>query len=74
MLRERIAQRFQLMLKQGFIEEVETLQARGDLSLEMPSMRCVGYRQVWEYLDGIMGYEEMTEKAITATRQLAKGR
>lgn len=72
LLRERIAQRFQLMLKQGFIEEVETLQARGDLSLEMPSMRCVGYRQVWEYLDGIMGYEEMTEKAITATRQLAK--
>ncbi len=71
-LRERIAQRFHLMLQQGFIEEVETLRARGDLSLQMPSMRCVGYRQVWEYLDGVMTYEEMTEKAITATRQLAK--
>ncbi len=71
-LRQRIAIRFKQMLQMGFIEEVETLRARGDLNLDMPSMRCVGYRQVWEYLDGLMTYDEMTEKAITATRQLAK--
>lgn len=72
LLRQRIAQRFQQMLKQGFIEEVEALRARGDLSLDMPSMRCVGYRQVWEYIEGGLSHEEMVEKAITATRQLAK--
>lgn len=71
-LRERIAVRFRQMLKQGFIEEVEALRARGDLNLDLPSMRCVGYRQVWEYLDGVMDYDDMVEKAITATRQLAK--
>lgn len=72
LLRERIAMRFEQMLKQGFIEEVEALRARGDLHLDLPSMRCVGYRQVWEQLDGLMTYGEMKEKAITATRQLAK--
>lgn len=72
LLRERIALRFHHMLELGFIEEVEALRARGDLHLELPSMRCVGYRQVWEYLDGSMGFEEMKEKGITATRQLAK--
>jgi tRNA dimethylallyltransferase len=71
-LRQRIAQRFQQMLKQGFIDEVEALKARGDLSLDMPSMRCVGYRQVWEYIEGVLSHDEMVEKAITATRQLAK--
>lgn len=71
-LRQRIAQRFHVMLEQGFIEEVKALWARGDLNLDMPSMRCVGYRQVWEYLEGKMDYETMVEKAITATRQLAK--
>lgn len=71
-LRQRIAQRFELMLQQGFVEEVEALRARGDLHLDLPSMRCVGYRQVWEYLDGMTSYAEMSEKAITATRQLAK--
>jgi len=72
LLRQRIAQRFLQMLKQGFIEEVEALRARGDLSLEMPSMRCVGYRQVWEYIEGGLSHGEMVEKAVTATRQLAK--
>lgn len=72
LLRQRIAQRFHQMLKQGFIDEVEALRARGDLSLDMPSMRCVGYRQVWEYIEGVLSHDEMVEKAITATRQLAK--
>jgi tRNA dimethylallyltransferase len=71
-LRERIAQRFHLMLEQGFVDEVRTLMNRGDLTLDMPSMRCVGYRQVWEYLEGKMDFDTMVEKAITATRQLAK--
>ncbi len=72
LLKQRIAQRFYQMLELGFIDEVEALRRRGDLNLQMPSMRCVGYRQVWEYLDGEMSYDEMTEKAIIATRQLAK--
>ncbi len=72
LLRKRIAIRFEQMLKEGFIDEVEALRARGDLHLDLPSMRCVGYRQVWEHLDGMMTYGDMTEKAITATRQLAK--
>ena len=71
-LRERIAKRFHQMMELGFIDEVESLRARGDLNLEMPSMRCVGYRQVWEYLDGSMNYDEMTERGIIATNQLAK--
>ncbi|MBV8667453.1 MAG: tRNA (adenosine(37)-N6)-dimethylallyltransferase MiaA [Burkholderiaceae bacterium] len=74
-LHTRIAARFELMLadkKNGLIAEVEQLRARGDLHLGLPSMRCVGYRQAWEYLDGLYGYEEMREKGIAATRQLAK--
>lgn len=71
-LHERIERRFDLMLNQGFIEEVEGLRARGDLSLDLPSMRAVGYRQVWEYLDGTLGREAMRERGIVATRQLAK--
>ena len=72
LLRRRIALRFQLMLELGFIDEVEALRARGDLHLDLPSMRCVGYRQAWEYLDGGMSFDEMKEKAIIATGQLAK--
>ena len=72
LLKQRISQRFHQMLELGFIDEVEALRARGDLNLDMPSIRCVGYRQAWEYLDGLSTYEEMTEKAIIATRQLAK--
>jgi tRNA dimethylallyltransferase len=71
-LHERIARRFHLMLQQGFVEEVEALYRRGDLGPEMPSIRCVGYRQVWQYLDGELSYDEMSEKGIVATRQLAK--
>jgi tRNA dimethylallyltransferase len=71
-LHERIAQRFSQMLTEGFLDEVKSLVARGDLNLEMPSMRSVGYRQVWEYLLGNYSYDEMCEKGIIATRQLAK--
>lgn len=71
-LHQRIALRFQLMLEQGFIEEVEALRQRSDLHLELPSMRSVGYRQVWKYLEGEYDYSEMVERGIIATRQLAK--
>jgi len=71
-LHERIARRFRLMLEQGFVEEVEALFRRGDLSPDLPSIRCVGYRQVWQYLAGELSREEMSEKGIVATRQLAK--
>ena len=71
-LHDIIAQRFRNMLEQGFIDEVETLYRRGDLSEKMPSIRAVGYRQVWAYLQGEDDLETMTEKAIIATRQLAK--
>ena len=71
-LHDRIAQRFRNMLDNGFQREVESLRARGDLSLDLPSMRCVGYRQMWEYLDGSSDYEYMVERGIIATRQLAK--
>jgi tRNA dimethylallyltransferase len=71
-LHARIAQRFNIMLQQGLIEEVERLYRRGDLHPNLPAIRSVGYRQVWAYLDGLMNREEMHEKSIAATRQLAK--
>ncbi len=71
-LHERIEKRFHIMLEQGFENEVRQLWERGDLNLQMPSMRCVGYRQMWEYFDGVWSYDEMVEKGIIATRQLAK--
>lgn len=71
-LHERIAQRFQIMLEQGFEEEVRALWERGDLDLAMPSVRCVGYRQMWEYFSGQWDYETMQFKGVVATRQLAK--
>ncbi len=71
-LHDIIAQRFRTMLEQGFIEEVEVLYRRGDLTEKMSSIRAVGYRQVWTYLQGEDDLETMTEKAIIATRQLAK--
>ncbi len=71
-LRTRIAQRFELMLSQNFLEEVELLRARRGLRKDHPSMRSVGYRQMWEHLDGNLEYAEMKERAIIATRQLAK--
>lgn len=71
-LHRRIETRFLHMLKQGFVEEVEGLYKRGDLHADLPSMRAVGYRQVWNYLEGMYDYETMVEKGITATRQFAK--
>lgn len=72
LLHEKIAQRFKQMLAQGLIAEVEKLYQRGDLSPALPSIRAVGYRQVWSYLEGESDFDSMTEKAIIATRQLAK--
>jgi tRNA dimethylallyltransferase len=72
-LHERIARRFDLMLENdALIDEVEGLRRRGDLHPGLPSMRCVGYRQAWEYLDGHIDYRAMRETGIIATRQLAK--
>jgi tRNA dimethylallyltransferase len=71
-LHQLIAKRFNMMLEQGFIEEVARLKARNDLHLELPSMRCVGYRQCWQYLDNEFDHTTMVEKATAATRQLAK--
>lgn len=71
-LHERIALRFEQMLQQGFLAEVSGLRARGDLDLSLPSMRCVGYRQAWQHLDGDYDYAHMKERGIIATRQLAK--
>lgn len=72
LLHERIALRFSMMLEQGFEDEVKGLRARGDLNVNLPAIRAVGYRQMWEYLDGQYSYDEMIEKGIVATRQLAK--
>ncbi len=77
-LHQRIALRFDQMLEQGLIDEVKGLRARGDLHPALPAIRAVGYRQVWAYLDGLegkgpaMSEEELREKGIIATRQLAK--
>lgn len=71
-LRQRASLRFDLMIEAGFMDEVKTLYERGDLYEKLPSIRCVGYRQAWEYLEGKVDYEEMKFRAITATRQLAK--
>lgn len=71
-LHQRIEQRFLQMLEQGFVEEVRRLYQRPDLHPQLPSIRCVGYRQAWDYLDGKYSYEEMVERGIIATRQLAK--
>jgi tRNA dimethylallyltransferase len=75
-LHKRIARRFDIMLEEtpqgNLITEVEALRRRGDLHLGLPSIRCVGYRQAWEYLDGSIDYATMRETGIIATRQLAK--
>ena len=73
-LHHRIATRFDAMLNatHGLLDEVKVLRARGDLHLGLPSMRCVGYRQVWEYMDGDYNFQAMREQGIAATRQLAK--
>jgi tRNA dimethylallyltransferase len=71
-LHRRIAERFDRMLREGLVEELEDLRARHVLHAGMPSMRCVGYRQAWAYLEGQYGRDELRAKAIAATRQLAK--
>jgi len=75
-LHERIALRFDQMLGKrddtGIVAEVAGLRARGDLNPNLPSMRCVGYRQAWEYLDGAIDRAQLRETGIIATRQLAK--
>ena len=71
-LHERIAQRFDAMLGAGFLDEVRVLRARGDLHPELPAMRCVGYRQAWQALDGMFPMAQLRERGIIATRQLAK--
>ena len=71
-LHARIAQRFDAMLDAGLLDEVRTLYARGDLHPGLPSVRCVGYRQMWNHLDGIVDLDTAREQAIAATRQLAK--
>lgn len=71
-LHRRIAERFGAMLEQGLVAEVEGFHRRPDIHAELPSMRCVGYRQVWQYLENTIDYEAMRERGIIATRQLAK--
>jgi tRNA dimethylallyltransferase len=72
LLHARIERRFHQMLAEGLVKEVETLYRRGDLNDVLPAMRSVGYRQVWQHLAGELTYDEMIDKGIVATRQLAK--
>jgi tRNA dimethylallyltransferase len=71
-LHRRIAERFERMLKEGLVQELEALRKRHELHAALPSMRCVGYRQAWEYLEGNCDQVQLREKGIAATRQLAK--
>ena len=71
-LHDRIEQRFALMLENGFVDEVRQFYQRDDMHLDLPAMRAVGYRQVWEYLDGQQDSQQMQERAVAATRQFAK--
>lgn len=71
-LHERIERRFDAMLEQGLVEEVQRLRDRPGMHADLPSMRAVGYRQVWQYLDGELDWHEMRERGIVATRQLAR--
>ena len=71
-LHDRIVQRFDAMLAAGLIDEVRTLHGRGDLHADLPSMRSVGYRQAWRFVEGQCTFEELRETGIAATRQLAK--
>ncbi len=72
LLWQRIEQRFDVMLASGFLDEMKTLRARSDLSPELASMRCVGYRQAWMHLDGHCDLSAMRDLGVIATRQLAK--
>jgi tRNA dimethylallyltransferase len=72
LLHQRIEQRFMAMMEAGFASEVERLFQRGDLHADLPSIRAAGYRQLWDYFEGHYGLDEAVEKAVIATRQLAK--
>ncbi|MCJ2378154.1 tRNA (adenosine(37)-N6)-dimethylallyltransferase MiaA [Vibrio sp. ZSDZ34] len=72
LLHKRIELRFNKMIQAGFEQEVKALYARKDLHLDLPSIRCVGYRQMWEYLDGSCSLDDAVFRGICATRQLAK--
>ncbi|WP_430468884.1 tRNA (adenosine(37)-N6)-dimethylallyltransferase MiaA [Vreelandella titanicae] len=72
LLHQRIAQRFEVMLGEGLINEVAALKKRNDIHLGLPAMKSVGYRQVWEYLEGEYDYASLVERGVIATRQLAK--
>ncbi len=71
-IRDLAEKRFEIMMEQGFLDEVKALYAREDLHADLPAIRCVGYRQAWQYLDGKLDADEMKERAVIATRQLAK--
>jgi len=71
-LHQRIAQRFDTMLRDGLLDEVRALRARGDLHADLPAIRAVGYRQAWEHLDGQTTAAEFRDRGVFATRQLAK--
>lgn len=71
-LHQRIAKRFEQMVREGLIDEVNTLKKRPNLTADHPSMRCVGYRQIWEHLEGYCDKPTAIERSIIATRQLAK--
>ncbi len=71
-IRDLAEKRFEIMLQQGFLDEVKALYVRDDLHADLPSIRCVGYRQAWQFLEGKLDADEMKERAVIATRQLAK--
>ena len=71
-LHERIAKRFEIMMAEGFLDEMKALRQNPRLHPDLPSMRAVGYRQAWDHLDGNITFQEFQDQAITATRQLAK--
>lgn len=71
-LHERIALRFHKMIAEGLLAEVQSLYDRGDLHVDLPAVRAVGYRQVWDFIEQRLSYDEMIERGIIATRQLAK--
>ena len=71
-LARRIERRFDAMVAEGFVDEVRALRERGDLDPAMPAMRSIGYRQIWSFLQGDIGWEDARHKALAATRQFAK--
>ncbi|RZA00214.1 MAG: tRNA (adenosine(37)-N6)-dimethylallyltransferase MiaA, partial [Moraxellaceae bacterium] len=72
LLHERIELRFSKMVAEGLVKEVQTLHDRGDLHADLPAIRAVGYRQVWDFIEGRLSHEEMLERGVITTRQLAK--